>query len=150
MDTKPSIARMVMFKHGVAYLERSGPAAGSFDLSFRVDDMNDVLKSLAVWVVDGDAKVRSLGFDAPEDPDVALAQRGLLLGYGSGLDTMFQSLRGRTIEVDDGALVRRGEVLGVQDRAGAEGENKRTLLVRTALDAVSVIEIDRIRGLRLL
>lgn len=141
---------MVMFKHGVAYLERSGPASGSFDLSFRVDDMNDVLKSLAVWVADGDAKVRSLGFDAPEDPDAALAQRGLLLQYGTGLDSMIQSLRGRTIEVDDGALVRRGEVLGVQDRAGAQGENRRSLLVRTAPDAVSVVEVERIRGLRLL
>ena len=109
MDTRPQVSRMVMFKHGVAYLERSGPASGSFDLSFRTGDMNDVLKSLAVWVADGDAKVRSLGFDAPEDPDAALAERGLLLQYGLGLDSMIQSLRGRTIEVDDGAQSRKEE-----------------------------------------
>lgn len=141
---------MVMFKHGVAYLERSGPASGSFDLSFRVDDMNDVLKSLAVWVAEGDAKLLSVGFDAPEDPDVALAQRGLLLGHGAALDTMLKSLRGRTIEVDDGTLARRGDVLGVQDEAAPQGEKRRSLLLRTSPDGVSMVEIDKIRTLRLL
>ncbi|MFO0590386.1 MAG: hypothetical protein U0441_22780 [Polyangiaceae bacterium] len=150
MDKKPSISRMVMFKHGVAYLERSGPAAGSFELSFRIGDMNDVLKSLAVWVADGDAKLLSVGFDAPEDPDVALAQRGLLLGPGTALDTMLKSLRGRAIEVEEGAVARRGEVLGVQDTTGPQGETRRALLLRTAPDAVAMVDVAQIRGLRLL
>ena len=56
---------MVLFKHGVAYLERSGAADGPFELSFRIDEMNDVLKSLAVWVARGDATVGAIAFDKP-------------------------------------------------------------------------------------
>lgn len=141
---------MVLFKHGIAYLERSGPASESFELTFRVGDMNDVLKSLAVWVEEGDAKLVSVGFDAPEDPDVALAQRGLLLGQGTALDTMLRSLRGRTIEVDDGALTRRGEVLGVQEHEAPHEEKRRTLLLRTGKDGIALVEVDRVRSLRLL
>lgn len=150
MDKKPSISRVVMFKHGVAYLERSGPASGSFELHFRVAEMNDVLKSLAVWVADGDAKLRSVGFDAPEDPDDALAQRGLLLRAGSALEAMLASLRGRRVEIDLGAGPVRGDVLGVQERAGAQGELRRSLLVRTAVDVVSVVDLQDVRSLRLM
>ena len=141
---------MVLFKHGVAYLERSGPASESFELSFRVGDMNDVLKSLAVWVEEGDARLVSVGFDAPEDPEVALAQRGLLLGQGTALDTMLRSLRGRTIEVDDGALTRRGEVLGVQEHEAPHDEKRRTLLLRTGKEEIALVEVSRVRSLRLL
>ncbi|MEZ4314304.1 MAG: hypothetical protein R3F14_40300 [Polyangiaceae bacterium] len=149
METRPTISRVVMFKHGVAYLERSGPAQGSFELRFRVEEMNDVLKSLAVWVAEGDARLLSVGFDAPEDPDIALAQRGLLLGAGSALDALLASLRGRTVEVDvNGALIR-GEVLGVQERAGAHMAKLRSLLVRTAGDVVSILDLDRAASLRL-
>lgn len=150
MEKKPSISRVVMFKHGVAYLERSGPASGSFELGFRVAEMNDVLKSLAVWVAEGDAKLRSIGFDAPEDPDVALAQRGLLLGAGSALDAMLASLRGRRVEIDLGAAPFRGEVLGVQERAGVHGESRRSLLVRTGVDVVTVVDLEHVRSLHLL
>ena len=64
-----------MFKHGVAYLERSGPADGNFELSFDKNEMNDVLKSLAAWVERGEARVTSIAFEKPEDPEAVLARR---------------------------------------------------------------------------
>ncbi|MBK8258819.1 MAG: DUF4139 domain-containing protein [Polyangiaceae bacterium] len=150
LPQKPSIKRLVMFKHGVAFLERSGPAAGHFELTFRVTEMNDVLKSLAVWVAEGNARLLSVGFDAPEDPDVALAQRGLLLGPGSALDAMLASVRGRSVEIDLGAAPLRGEVLGIQDRTAAHGDKRRALLLRTSDAEVSVVDLEHVRSLRLL
>ena len=61
MSSRPDVTRLVLFKHGIAYLERSGPADGSFELSFRKGDMNDVLKSLPVGVVSGDATAGGAG-----------------------------------------------------------------------------------------
>ena len=61
MSVEPRVRRMVMFKHGVAYLERGGPAEGPFELSFKRDEMNDVLKSLAVATVTA-FQLTSLGF----------------------------------------------------------------------------------------
>ena len=88
-----------MYKHGVAYLERSGPADGSFELSFRQGDMNDVLKSLAVGVIRGTAAFGGVGFETPSDSDALLAARKLLLTPGAALTGLLDAVRGRTVEV---------------------------------------------------
>ena len=147
---RPRVARMVMFKHGVAYLERRGPADASFELTFQRDQMNDVLKSLAVWKVEGDARVRSYGFDTPEEPDAALARRGLLFRAGEALDGLIASLRGRTIEVDDGGKHKRGEVIGLQYRAGEDGERRVALLLRAGSGSVVVVNLLKVRSIHLL
>ena len=95
MKTGPTVTRMVMFKHGVAYLERGGPAEGSFELSFKRDEMNDVLKSLAVWVARGEARVGAVAFEAPEDPEAALSERKLALAPGAALEGLLAAVRGR-------------------------------------------------------
>ena len=68
----PPVRRLVLFKHGVAFLEHAGPVRGSFELAFDKDAMNDVLKSFALWVPSGDASVGAVAFDSPEDPEEAL------------------------------------------------------------------------------
>ena len=44
------ITRVVMFKHGVGYFQRTGRIEGNelIELSFKASQMNDVLKSLTV------------------------------------------------------------------------------------------------------
>src|SRR4051794_23444248 len=103
MTMGPRVCRMVMFKHGVAYIERGGSADTSFELSFRRDEMNDVLKSLAVWVPRGDARVERVSFEAPEDAREALAARGLSLVEGEALSGVLRALRGRKVRVTLGS-----------------------------------------------
>ena len=50
MSQAPPVTRLTVFKHGIAFVERAGPCEGAFELSFRSEEMSDVLKSLAVWV----------------------------------------------------------------------------------------------------
>lgn len=140
---------MVLFKHGVAYLERSGAAAGSFELSFRIDEMNDVLKSLAVWVARGDATVGAVAFDKPEDPEQALARRRLRLEPGMALQGLLASLRGRrvTVQCDDGA--RAGEVIGLEHVHGASGAIELRLVLRTRDGLVSLVDLQRARAVEL-
>ena len=152
MSERPRVVRMVMFKHGVAYLERRGPAEGAFELSFRRDEMNDVLKSLAVWVARGDARVGAIAFEAPEDPDKALAERKLLLGPGVALEGLLQSLRGRRVAVSDGQARHEGEVLGVQLVTARDTLPQRSLLLRRADSPHEVLLVDlaHVRQLSLL
>ncbi|MFT3774983.1 MAG: hypothetical protein QM820_57275 [Minicystis sp.] len=149
MTERPRVERMVMFKHGVAYLERRGPAEGAFELTFRREEMNDVLKSLAVWVARGEAQVGGIGFEAPEDPDDALAERKLLLPPGEALTGLIRSLRGRRVSVDDGQARHDGEVIGVEETPGGEGPPRRMLLLRKAGSAedVALIDLASARGL---
>jgi hypothetical protein len=151
MDSRrPRVARMVMFKHGVAYLERRGPADGSFELTFERDEMNDVLKSLAVWAAKGDAKITSFGFDSPESPDARLAERGLSLRPGEALDGLIESLRGRIIEVNAGGDRKRGEVIGLQYRVGEDGEQRPALLLRAGAGSVVIVDLLTVRTIHLL
>lgn len=104
----PVVRRMVMFKHGVAYLERGGACDGAFELSFKKDEMNDVLKSLAVWVARGEAKVSAVAFEKPEDPEEALVRRRLALTPGASLESLVAALRGRRVGVTAGGTRHEG------------------------------------------
>ncbi len=140
---------MVLFKHGVAFLERSGAADGSFELSFRIDEMNDVLKSLAVWVARGDATVGAVAFDKPEDPEAALARRKLKHEPGRALQGLLASLRGRLVSIttDDGPVV--GEVIGVENVPAADGAVRARLVLRSSEGTIALVDLDRARSVGL-
>jgi hypothetical protein len=141
---------MVMFKHGVAYLERSGPCDGAFELSFKRDEMNDVLKSLAVWVARGEAKVGALAFEKPEDPETVLQGRGLDFDATTTLAALLAATRGRRVQVDAASEIVAGEVLGVEETTGAEGAKVRGLVLRTSEGRVALVDLARVRGVELL
>lgn len=149
-ESTPVVRRMVMFKHGVAYLERGGRCDGPFELSFKRDEMNDVLKSLAIWVARGEAKVGAVAFDKPEDPEEALVRRRLALVPGETLESLASALRGRRIAVHAGGTRHEGEVLGLQREGAAHHAERRLLLLRTAEEAVTLVDLETLRGLELL
>ena len=145
----PKVRRMVMFKHGVAYIERAGEADGPFELAFKRDEMNDVLKSLALWVADGDAKVGAVAFEKPEDPEEALIRRKLNFPAGGTLYALLASMRGRRVAVlADGARLE-GEVVGMEQAPDHDGGERRTLLLREG-GGVGIVDIARITKVDLL
>ncbi len=136
---------MVLFKHGVAYLERSGPASAPFELSFKKDEMNDVLKSLSVWVAKGTAKIGALAFEKPEDPEEALAARKLDILPGSVLSGLLWRLRGRRVVVHSGGQVHSGEVVGLENSPGREGDERRMLVLRGEGDALVTVDVNQVQ-----
>jgi len=147
MLTIPRATRMVLFKHGVAYVERGGPAEGSFELSFKRDEMSDVLKSLTVWVARGDAKVGALAFEKPEDPERVLAERRLNHDWSHTLVGLLGAARGRRVRVEAAGVTREGDVVGAEESKGPDGEERRTLLLRTSdaeLVALSLAAVERV------
>lgn len=126
-----------MYKHGVAFVSRTGPVDGDFDLTFRRDDMKDVLKSLSIEIIGGQAAVGTVAFDSPSDPSTELAGRNLLLEPGGALLGLIEALRGRVIELRCGDRSHRGEVIGVDDA----GEDHRQLVLRTEAGAVSLVDL---------
>lgn len=133
-----------MFKHGIAYLERGGPADGPFELSFRRGEINDVLKSLAIWVGSGNARVGSVTFEAPEDPAEALAARAMKLDAGSALEHLLQSFSGRTVRVHTSSGPVDGALLGV------ETMERQALVLRTELGCVRLVSLSKLEGIELL
>lgn len=157
----PPVRRLVLFKHGVAFLEHAGPVHGSFELAFDKDAMNDVLKSFALWVPSGDASVGAVAFDSPEDPEEALRERGLEFAPDDMLRGMLTFLRGRRVRLHASATaplagmpLAEGEVLGLQaaspshhgDRTG----DVETITLRTTDAMLRVVPLADVRGVELL
>ncbi|MCS6898521.1 MAG: hypothetical protein RMJ98_01610 [Myxococcales bacterium] len=111
----PRVRRLVLFRHGACYVERGGPVDGPFELTFRRHEMNEVLKSLAIWVASGNARVQSVSFEASQDPRKALADRCLLASEGGALSGWLEALRGRLVRVQTASGSQEGHLLGVEN-----------------------------------
>jgi hypothetical protein len=150
-EEEPRIRKLVLFKHGVAYLERGGPAHGTFELTFKRDEMSDVLKSLAAWVVRGDARVTSVEFEKPEDPEEALRERNLGFAPGQVLTGLILAMRGQPISLTaQGGEAIRGELLGYETTPGPHGAELRTVSIRTAEGQVRIVPLDQVTALEML
>ena len=149
MSDVPKARRLVMFRHGVAYVERGGPAEGSFEMSFKLREMNDVLKSLSVWVAAGDARVGAVAFEGAEDPREALQERNLLLDDDAVARGLLLVLRGRRVAAQVGEEWIEGEVLGLEETPNSYGPPRRQLLLRADSDEVTLVDLAQATGFKL-
>ena len=129
MSESPVVTRLVMYKHGMALVERSGPVDGDFALTFRQTQMKDVLKSLSVSGTGTELAIGAVSFDTPTDPHSQLGLGGKIIDSGNALRGLFDGLRGRTVDVDCDGTHHRGEVIGVDESA-----KYRQMLVLRELD----------------
>ena len=141
MSDGVKIRRLVMFRHGVAYVERGGPVAGSLELSFKHEEMNDVLKSLSVSVAKGSGRVELVAFEAPHDPAEVLAKCNFVLTPTEAGRGVLESLKGRTVEVDVSGRLVVGQLLGLEESQDAHGAIRRQLVLRTDGDMISLVEL---------
>lgn len=94
------IRRMVLYKHGVGFFERIGRVMDTtqVELTFKKEEMNDVLKSLAVFP-QGEAQVINVSYETPEDKASALAKAPIRLSPDQALIDLLKSLRGRQVRL---------------------------------------------------
>lgn len=146
MSAAPPVRRIVLFKQGLAHIERRGGVQGGFDLLFDRAELGEVLRSLTVWIERGNGHVTALAFDAPEDPDAALAGRKLRFEQGATLRGMLQATRGRRVRVESTEGTAEGELLGFEESNNSQG-GRRWLLLRTGLGQIAVFDLAAIRTL---
>jgi hypothetical protein len=147
MSTRPKISRLLLFKQGLAHVERRGPAEALFELPFGRGELSEALRTVAVRVMRGDARVIAVSFDTLEDPDATLAERKLRFDPGAALRGLLHAGRGRRVRVDAGDGALEGEVVGVEESPGGQGPPRRWLLLRTAPSKVAVLDLAGLRAL---
>lgn len=98
--TSLPIRRMVLYKHGVGFFERFGRLVDSdrAELTFKPDEMNDVLKSLAAFP-QGSAQVVTISYENLEEKEAAIANAAIQLGDSSTLLDLLKALRGRAVRL---------------------------------------------------
>ena len=98
MTTLP-ITRMTLYKHGVGFFERRAKLDGdAVTLTFPVEAMNDVLKSLTAvdW---GDGQITGIDYATPQSREEQLVGCSIRLNDGRSLRDLLISLRGRQVRL---------------------------------------------------
>lgn len=151
MTTLP-VTHMTLYKHGVGFFERRARLSGEeVTLSFRVEEMNDILKSLTVidW---GAGQVLGVEYATPQSREERLAGCSIRLTDARSLQDLLAGLRGRRVRLmlDQGEALS-GALLGLDD--APDEEPLATALVSVLLDDsawVQTTQLARLQGLEIL
>jgi hypothetical protein len=150
-DDKPldlPIHKVVLYKHGLGYFERTGKVNGDgvVALRFSAGQMNDVLKSLTALDLDG-GRIATIGYDSQAPAERLLGEFGFELPKEGAIVALLKMFRGAHVEVKLGGQTIVGSVVGVEPREVAAGDkvaevSRVTLLTRegaaVSFDAVEV------------
>ncbi|MBI3844735.1 MAG: hypothetical protein HY292_08875 [Planctomycetes bacterium] len=119
------IRRVVLYKHGVGYFERSGPAKSGVpvELRFRAGQMNDVLKSLTT-IMRGGGHVSAIAYDSTKTIDRLLGEFSFDLRKDEGLPGLLRQLRGSRLDLQVGSQTVSGSLLAVEKRMEGPPENR--------------------------
>ncbi len=145
------IVHMTLYKHGVGYFQRRGSISGEgIKLTFRREEMDDLLKSLTVLDHGGGA-VRGVDYDTPQTREERLAGCSISLSDSRSLRDLLQSLRGRQVQllVSDGSNVT-GTLLGLDEVDEKPVEQALVSLLQSANQTVVVTPLNRLEGIELL
>ncbi len=118
------VRQMVLYKHGVGFFMREGHVSGQdVTLTFRHDEINDVLKSLAVFDRAG-GQILGIHYQTPMDREDRLANSSINLSDMGSLRDLLRDLRGRqatfTIEITPGSYeTYTGRIIGIDDMGQA-------------------------------
>src|SRR5205085_6389688 len=113
------VSRAVLFTSGVAYFQREGEVEGtaSVELSFPVQDINDLLKSLVLRDLNG-GQVAAVGYDSYDPIDKTLKNFAVNLSDNPSLAQILERARGEKGEVtwrptDQPAAPVTGSIVGI-------------------------------------
>lgn len=145
------VKKVILYQNGVGYFERRGKVHGEeVELRVRPDQINDVLKSLAVLDLAG-GMPSSVSLPVERSGDRLAAELPPQVRNAAGMLGLLGVLRGAdvTVEGEDGTLA--GRVVGVemQQRAGAgEGEKQRQEAILTLMAGEDQLRTTSVAGIR--
>lgn len=150
--TKLPVREMVLYKHGVGFFVRNGEVKSDrVALTFRSDEINDVLKSLAVFDRAEGGQVLGVHYQTPMDKDHRLASTSVHLSTENSLTDLIRDLRGRHVVMNFGMLPGRidsitGRIIGINlPHYNDESGTKPTVTLRSTEGEIRVFPLDTLR-----
>ena len=116
------LTKIVLYASGVGYFQRDGriDGHGQVALRFKVDTVNDLLKSMTVQDFDG-GQVSTVTYDSRDPITRTLKSFAIDLTDNAGLGNLLWQMRGERIEVAAPNLVQ-GVILGVETKKERVGD----------------------------
>ena len=137
------VRQVVLYKNGVGYFERSGElsAGQSARLDFRASEMNDVLKSLSIFMKGG-GPVTGLRYDSSEPLQQKLGEFPFKVEAGQPLSSFLDQLRGARVDLKMiNGDAHAGTILSSRRLPGDAQRNERELLM-LQVDAGEIKQFD--------
>src|SRR5215469_11171082 len=154
------IAQAVLFSSGVGFFQREGEIEGNqrVDLSFPVQDINDLLKSMVLQDL-GNGHVSAVSYESRDPIDKTLKSFAINLTSNPGYGQILNQARGEKVEVvsqstgntQPGTLT--GTILGVEPKEEAISKDKvvhvemLNLWCAEGMRSVKLAEVGRVRFL---
>jgi hypothetical protein len=145
------LSELILYSSGVGYFQRDGQINGNsvIELQFRVDDINDLLKSMAVQDLDG-GQVSTVTYGSRDPLTKTLRSFGIDLTSNPTLGQLLDQLRGEQVEVLRPSPLK-GTILGVEKKTDHGDANKASeseylnLLSEDGLQSLPMNQLQRIK-----
>lgn len=144
------IVQMTLYKHGVGFFTRRGQLSGeSVSLTFRREEMDDMLKSLTV-IDHGGGQVRGIDYDTPQTRAERLAGNSVILDEQRSLRDLLLALRGRRVRlfVADGSEAA-GVLVGLDEPQEKPLRQSLVTVLDSDTEKVTVLPLKRLEGVEL-
>ncbi|TFG04364.1 MAG: hypothetical protein EU539_10930 [Promethearchaeota archaeon] len=115
--SKLNVKKVIIFKHGVSYfiLEGKIQGNGTFELEFKIDEMNDVLKSLFVIDTSQKGYISSISYDAALDTSQLLKTIMLNIPDTNSFSSLVTQIKGANISLTIGTTEKiTGTIMGIE------------------------------------
>ncbi|HYV37224.1 MAG TPA: DUF4139 domain-containing protein [Gemmataceae bacterium] len=162
------VTKIVLYSSGVGFFQREGAINGDarVELSFPVQDINDLLKSLVLQDLDG-GSVRAIGYDSHDPIAKTLDSFAIRLGDNPSYANILNQARGEKVEITCAAStpqtgeitasftantrVLQGTILGVETKLGAAKDSPVIEVLKLwspdGIRAVPLAEAQRVKFL---
>ena len=135
------ISRVVLFSSGVGFFEREGTVEGdvSVELSFRTEQIRDILKSMVLQDLDG-GTIAPVTY-APQDPlERTLSSFAIDISDNPTVSELWDLLRGSKVEIA-AEQTHTGIVFGAEEQEKSAGDKVFTFQVLNLLTDKGLVEI---------
>lgn len=111
--TNLPITRVVLYKHGVGYFEREGKVEGeeNLTLTFKQNEVSDVLKSLTVLDLDG-GYINAVSYDSTKPVEQLLSEISLAIPDQNSLSQLIPQLKGARVTIQN-PFHAEGIIIGI-------------------------------------
>src|SRR5215468_10307785 len=154
------IAQAVLFSSGVGFFQREGEIEGNqrIDLSFPVQDINDLLKSMVLQDL-GNGHVSAVSYESRDPIDKTLKSFAINLTSNPGYGQILNQARGEKVEVVSQATSNAqpgtltGTILGVESKEEVVSKDKiahvevLNLWCTEGMRSVKLADVTRVRFL---
>ncbi|MFX1258318.1 MAG: hypothetical protein ACFFAN_10685 [Promethearchaeota archaeon] len=131
--SKLKIKKVIIFKHGISYflLEGKQKGSGTFELEFKIDEMDDILKSLFVLDTSEKGYISSISYDAALDTSQLLKSIMLDIPDRDSFSSLITQIKGAKVNLTIGSSEKLlGTIMGIEfiERLNKEGKIIEKLL----------------------